>query len=96
MLRLDFFDIEAQALDTGRLEEVVDFLRVSKSLAGNHGDNVEGNVVVLQQLEAAHRCPVAAVASPGLAVQIVKKIRSVNTKSDTDVVTLDKVAPPLV
>src|SRR4029077_5857330 len=44
VLHLDFFDIEAQALDTGRLQEVVDFLRVPKSLAGNHGDYVEGNV----------------------------------------------------
>jgi hypothetical protein len=54
VLRLNFFDIEAQTLDTRGLEEAVDLQGVAKGLAGNHGDDVEGDVVVLQQLQTAH------------------------------------------
>jgi hypothetical protein len=57
---------------------------------------VEGNVVVLQQLQTAHGCPVAAVASPRFAVQVVKKIGTVDAESHANVVPLDEVAPPLV
>ena len=96
VLRLNFFDIEAQTLDTCGLEKVVDLLGVTKGLAGNHGDDVEGDAVVLQQLQTAHGQAVAAVAPPGLAVQIVKKIGTVDTKAHTNVMAPDKVAPCLV
>ena len=53
-------------------------------------------MIVLQQLQTAHGHAVAAVAPPGLAVQIVKKIGSVDTEADANLVPLDKVAPRLV
>jgi hypothetical protein len=42
VLRLDFFDIKAETLDTRILEEVIDLLGVTKGITGNHGDDVKG------------------------------------------------------
>jgi hypothetical protein len=73
VLRLNFFDIEAQTLDTRGLEEVVDLQGVAKGLAGNHGDDVEGDVVVLQQLQTAHGAQVMASLTKGKPTGVITR-----------------------
>ena len=52
--------------------------------------------MVLQELQAAHGCTVSSFTAAALAVEIVKKIGTVNAESQANVVSLDEVTPGLV
>lgn len=72
VVRLDFFDIEAEPLDPRALEEIIDLLGMAKSVARDHCDDMEWDAVVFQQLQAAHRSSVRALPATALAVRVVQ------------------------
>ena len=51
MTNLTMDNFEAEVLNALGLKEIVDFLRMAQGLAGNDGDDVEGDLILPQEAQ---------------------------------------------
>jgi hypothetical protein len=90
---LDLLHVEPHRVDAVLPVEVEEFVRVVQRVGGQYGDDVEGDAVLVQQLDAGQDAVERSPALARAAVPVVQERRPVHADADVDLVAVEVRAP---
>jgi hypothetical protein len=90
---LDFLHVEGHGGDLLLLVEVEQVVGVERRFGRQDGDDVEGDLLLAQQADAAQHAVEGALAPAGAAVAVVEEGRAVHADAGMDMVRGEEPAP---